>query len=61
MPAEEITDKELHRLCLIALSKGWAREHFYESLKADRKKVGQLRVYRVWKEHNGPVQYHRRK
>lgn len=61
MPAEEITDKELHARCLVALTKGWSRQHFFESLKADRKKVSEIRVYRIWKEHNGPVRPHRKK
>jgi hypothetical protein len=56
MAAKPISDKELNRRCIIAIKKGWSRERFYMKLKADRRKIGQTRIYRVWKALDGPVQ-----
>jgi hypothetical protein len=56
MPPRDISDKELNRRCIIAIKKGMSREAFYMKMKAERRRVGQTRIYRVWKALDGPIQ-----
>lgn len=50
-----ISDEELERRCIVAINNGLSREGFYMQLKAERKKIGQIRLYRMWKKLGGPV------